>query len=192
MQVDDVAPLENISQRGAEKVPNSHMDRDDDVVDTTVAVGNRYNKHKQSRVYRISQKIKKTTGYFWSGYMTYYTNENQQFVTHYWKLDSACIYVFSSYKLEKRLKEIPIGSIVKATLSGVNIVREDAVNDRKCLFVLRTENEIYYCGKGNEDPNTAMNVLARNFYNVFKMVHLPYGNRNGCNDLHKYDLIQLA
>ena len=170
-----------------EPVNDERMQVDDNLVISGIPKTAYIRNNKQS-VYNISQKFKKTNGYFWSGDMTYYTNLNKRFQTHYWKLDSSCIYVFTSNKLEKRLKEIAIGSIVKATLSGVNKLRDDAANERKCLFVLRTENEIYYCGKGNEDHNTVMNVQARNFYNVFKMVHLPYGNNNKCNKRKKLQI----
>jgi hypothetical protein len=49
---------------------------------------------------------------------------------------------------------------------------------KSCLFVIRTDDEAYYCGMGNADPNSTMNVLARNFYNIFKMVYLPYSHAN--------------
>ncbi len=149
----------------------------------TVSSRNRYNKSKkqssQIRLQRVSQKFKKTTGQFWSGFMTYYTNENKNFQTHYWKLDSTSINIFISYKLERKLKEIPLNSIVNVVLTGMNLSREDSGDENKCLFMLKTENEIFYCGNGKEDQNSTMNVLARNFFNIFKMVYLPYGNRNG-------------
>jgi len=151
-------------------------------VPDTVTSRNRYKSKKQSsqiRLQRVSQKFKKTTGQFWSGFMTYYTNENRGFQTHYWKLDSTSISIFISYKLEKKLREIPLDSIVNASLSGMSLNREDSGDSNKCLFILKTDNEIFYCGNGKEDQNSTMNVLARNFFNIFKMVYLPYGNRNG-------------
>ncbi len=148
----------------------------------TVSSRNRYKSRKQSsqiRLQRVSQKFKKTTGQFWSGFMTYYTNESKNFLTHYWKLDSSSINIFISYKMEKKLKEIPLNSIVNVSLTGINLNREDSGDANKCLFMLKTENEVFYCGNGKEDQNSTMNVLARNFFNIFKMVYLPYGNRNG-------------
>ena len=54
---------------------------------------------------------------------------------------------------------------------------EEFINGQKCLFMLITDNDTYYCGMDSADTNNTMNVLARNFYNIFKMAYLPYGNR---------------
>ena len=135
--------------------------------------------NSQIRLQRVTQKFKKTTGQFWSGFITYFTNKNKSFQIHFWILDSISINIFTSYKLEKKLKEIPLYSIVGAVLTGMDLVREDSVDEKKCLFMLKTVNEIFYCGNGKEDRNSNDNVRARNFFNIFKMVYLPYGNRNG-------------
>lgn len=116
--------------------------------------------------------------------MFYYTNKNHECITHYWKLDSKSIIIYDSYRLEKEIKQIPLESIKKANLCGLSISQatsskdEHFINEQKCLFVLVTESEVFYCGMGNADQNSTMNVLARNFYNIFKMVYLPYGNRH--------------
>jgi hypothetical protein len=55
---------------------------------------------------------------------------------------------------------------------------DQTTNAKSCLFVIRTDEEAYYCGMDNTDPNSTMNVLARNFYNIFKMVYLPYSHAN--------------
>ena len=137
-------------------------------------------KNNQICLQRLSQRMKKTGEYFWSGYMYYYTNESQEFLTHYWKLDSTSIAIYDSYRLEKKLMEIELTSVRRAYLCGVSMLDpENANNVKNCLFVIRTDTEAFYCGMGNADPNSTMNVLARNFYNIFKMVYLPYGNRNG-------------
>ncbi len=101
-------------------------------------------------------------------------------MTHYWKLDSKSITIYDSYRLERLIQEIPLNVIKKASLCGLNMSnREDFINDQKCLFTLKTDIEVYYCGMGSSDPNVTMNVLARNFYNIFKMVYLPYSSRHG-------------
>lgn len=100
--------------------------------------------------------------------------------THYWKLDSQSITIYDSYRLEKKLQEILLTDIKKANLCGLSMnSKDELINGQKCLFILSTMYEVYYCGMGNADQNSTMNVLARNFYNIFKMVFLPYANRNG-------------
>jgi hypothetical protein len=136
-------------------------------------------RNSQIRLQRVTQKFKKSTGQFWSGFMSYFTDKNKSFQTLFWILDSTSINIFNSYKLERKLKEIPLYSIVSAVLTGMDSVREDSVDEKKCLFMLKTVNEIFYCGNGKEDRNSKDNVRARNFFNIFKMVYLPYGNRNG-------------
>ncbi len=88
-------------------------------------------------------------------------------MTHYWQLDSQTIHVYDTYKLENKLFEIQLNSIEKAMLS-------DSKQKIKCLFYMQTDKIIYYCGLDNSNPNDTMNQLARNFFNIFKMVYLPY------------------
>lgn len=136
-------------------------------------------KGSQICLQRISQRVKKTNGFFWSGHMFYYTNSNTEVVTNYWRLDSQAINIYDSYRLEKHLKELPLASIRTANICGMNPqIIEEFVNDQKCLFTLVTDDETYYCGMDSSDSSNTMNVLARNFYNIFKMAYLPYGNLN--------------
>lgn len=133
---------------------------------------------------RLSQRVKKTSGYFWSGHMIYYTKSNTEFTTHYWKLDAKSINIYDSYRLEKKLKTIELENIKKANLCGVlPNAKDECINDQKCLFIIRTDNDDYYCGLGGNNSNSTMNILASNFYNMFKMVFLPYGGRNSENKL---------
>jgi serine/threonine protein kinase len=44
--------------------------------------------------------------------------------------------------------------------------------------MLKTDKETYYCGNRDEDENAPLNVLARTFYNIFKMVYMPYNANN--------------
>ena len=76
------------------------------------------------------------------------------------------------------LKEIPLMSIKKAIQCGLNMSGEtESLSGQKCLFLLKTEAETYFCGMDAEIQNS-MNVLARNFYNIFKMAYLPYGSKS--------------
>ena len=109
-----------------------------------------------------------------------------KFVTHYWKLDSQTIKIYDTYRLEKKLMEVQLANVEKASLCGINS-NDDYINDQKCLFILRTAEVIFYCGLGNTDQNNTMNQLARNFYNIFKMVYLPYGHRHGKNSTSLYN-----
>lgn len=132
---------------------------------------------KQSRVSRVSQKFKKTGDSYWAGYITYYTAQYQTFVTHYWKLTSLSINVFFKdlNQIEKKIKDIPLSSIVKVAQSGINA--DEFRAPVKFLFVLKTDDEIYFCGDGAQNENSPMNSLARQFFDLFKMVYLPYGNK---------------
>lgn len=123
-------------------------------------------------------------------------------MTHYWKLDSSCITIYDSYRLEKVIRQILLTDIRKANLYGLSAfgsskdaaaaaVAAENANEQKCLFMITTDKEIYYCGMDNADQNSTMNVLARNFYNIFKMVFLPYCNRNGSKILYFFLYISL-
>ena len=77
-------------------------------------------------------------------------------------------------KIERKIKEIPLNSIVKVVQSGMDATENH--NSIKYLFLIKTDEEVYYCGNGNESEDSPMNTLARQFYNIFKMVYLPYSN----------------
>jgi hypothetical protein len=111
--------------------------------------------------------------------MFYFTYESPQFVTHYWKLDSQSIIVYETYKMENQLKLIPLENIKNATLCSINKNNNDnQYYSQKCIFLLKTDKETYYCGTREHDENAPLNVLARTFYNIFKMVHMPYNANN--------------
>ena len=93
-------------------------------------------------------------------------------------MDSQSIKIYDSYKLEKKLAEINLANIEKASLCGI-YSNDVFINDQKSLFILRTTEAVYYGGMGNTDHGNTMNNLARNFYNIFKMVYMPYGHRHG-------------
>ena len=99
-------------------------------------------------------------------------------MTHYWKLDSQSIKIYESYRAENHLTEIQLADIEKASLCGI-YSNDVFLNDQKSVFIIRTSEAVYYGGIVNTDQNQSMNQLARNFYNIFKMVYLPYGHRHG-------------
>ena len=128
-------------------------------------------------VQRMSQRIRKTAGFFWQGHMAYSTSDNEQIVTHYWQLDSQKILVYENNQLNNKLFEIMLSSIQRAILLDVShsIQFKDFKKPKsKCLFCLKTVNLVYNCGIDPQNPYCTENQLARNFYNIFKMVHLPY------------------
>ena len=128
-------------------------------------------------VQRISQRIRKTAGFFWQGHMTYSTSDNEQIVTHYWQLDSQKILVHDSNQLRAKLYEIPLTLIQRVFLIDVNQpmqFKDFKKPKNKCLFCLKTLTIIYFCGVDTQNPTCSENQLARNFYNIFKMVYLPY------------------
>jgi hypothetical protein len=67
--------------------------------------------------------------------------------------------------LEKKLKEINLSEIRKATLCGLSInSKEDYLNDQKCLFILWTENESFFCGVDNMEQNNRMFYIVLLYY----------------------------
>ena len=128
-------------------------------------------------VQRMSQRIRKTAGFFWQGHMSYSTSDDEHIVTHYWQLDSQKIHVYESNQLKTKLNEIMLNTIQRAILLDVSIsaqFKDFKKPKSKCLFCLKTVNLIYNCGVDSQNPNCTENLLARNFYNIFKMVFLPY------------------
>ena len=182
MSIDDQSA--NLGEKETEDTDEQLLPNDPDTVPVKRNTRTTYRqqpsktkKGSQICLQRISQRVKKTDGFFWSGFMFYYTNSNTEVVTNYWRLDSQFINIYNSYRLEKHLKEIPLATIKTANICGMNPhIIEEFINDQKCLFTLVTDDETYYCGMDGSDSSNTMNVLARNFYNIFKMAYLPYGN----------------
>jgi len=130
------------------------------------------------QVNRLSQKLQKTGESFWAGYITYHTKEYPQFIIHFWKLDSDSIKILvkdMNNKSEKKIKEIPLNSIIKVRQSGIDV---DEFKTLKHLFSLETNDDVYFCGDGKQSENSAMNSIAKQFFNIFKMVYLPYTSRS--------------
>jgi len=78
--------------------------------------------------------------------------------------------------LEKKKGVIPLISIVKVRQSGIDV--DSFKTSLKYLFSLETKNDVYFCGDGNQSDETAWNTLVKQFFNIFKMVYLPFGNRS--------------
>ncbi len=69
-------------------------------------------------------------------------------------MDSKSILIFDTYRLEKKLNELNLSDIRKATLCGLNInSKDDYLNDQKCLFILWTDNQSFFCGIDNSEQN---------------------------------------
>lgn len=186
MSLDEQRPIENDSLSSTlndQEINSDYVENinksNDDMQRVQYKQSNKKSKNgPQICLQRISQRVKKTDGFFWSGHMFYYTKSDPKVVTYYWRLDSQAINIFNSYRLEKNLKNIPLSSIKKALICGLRPDSvEEFINGQKCLFMLITENDTYYCGMDGSETQNTMNVLARNFYNIFKMAYLPYGNR---------------
>lgn len=133
---------------------------------------------KQSRVTRVSQKLQKTGDIFWKGFIPYHTKQFPELVAHYWKLDSESISIFVKdiNNIEKKKHEIQLNSIVKVKQSGIDV--EECKASFKYLFLLETNDDIFFCGDGNHNEETLMNTVAKQFFNIFKMVYLPFGGRS--------------
>jgi hypothetical protein len=98
-----------------------------------------------------------------------------KYVTHYWRLESQFISIYESFRLEEKLKEILLSNIKRVIQCGLtSYSMNECINNQKCLYMLCTDEEAFFCGMANADLNQTMNVLARNFFNIFKIVHLPY------------------
>lgn len=93
---------------------------------------------------------------------------------HYWILTANKLTIHKSDRSKNiSLDEIDLASVKSSNLCGVDS-KEKYFKKQKCYFKIETDRDIYY---GGVDPNLttdSMNVLASNFYNMFKIVYLPY------------------
>ena len=100
-------------------------------------------------------------------------------VTRYWKLNSKSIHIYKTYREETSLETIALADIKKVNLCGTeSSVEEDYINSQKCFLTLTTDINKYYCGldRENNEENT-MNILAGNFFNMFKMAYIPFEDK---------------
>ena len=121
-----------------------------------------------------------TNKQYWVSHIRYFTLNDCQFKTNIWQLyaDSIKIYEKDPYGPEI-IKEILLSSIVKVKQTGLDAKDIKQDHDLKYLFLLETnENEIYFCGDRNREINDSMNELVRRFFDMFKMVYLPYENKS--------------
>ena len=161
-------------------------------------MGNKKSKINQQQHRKTQRKVSEdepsklvsisSSSSYWSGYINYFTlNDCDQFIYHIWQLYADCIKIYEKepFKPERKIKEIPLSSIVKVKQAGLDDT--DTIQDSKMplryLFLLETnENEIYFCGKGkineNDSINKSKNELVRRFFDMFKMVYLPYENKS--------------
>lgn len=126
----------------------------------------------------MSVAIKRNAeGYFWKGFMYYSTSDNTDCFTHYWRLDDKKINIFPNSGTNEKLCEVELNKI-EIIVNCDTIPFRNSVKklDRECLFYFKTNLKTYFCGM-NTDPHIGMNVVAKNFFNIFKMAHLPF-NRN--------------
>ncbi len=97
-------------------------------------------------------------------------------MTRYWKLDSSSVHIFKSYREENSEDSFTLASVKSVNLCETDSSSpEDYINGQKCFFTLTTDVEKFYCGleRENNEKNT-MNVLAGNFFNMFKIAYIPF------------------
>ena len=72
---------------------------------------------------------------------------------------------------------IQLSDIKNANVCGLlNGKNDQFINDQKCYFTLETSDDKYYCGLDYSDVGSTMNILAGNFFNMFKMAFIPFQN----------------
>ena len=98
-----------------------------------------------------------------------------KFKTNYWKLDAKSLTIYDSAKQEVKLKEIEIDQIKSA--SSADLDGQLIINDQKCLVIIKTNDETFFCGDGSMALYSSVNSAVRNFHNLLKMALLPFGNR---------------
>ena len=121
--------------------------------------------------------------FFFTGLILYWTNESTKSNYHEWKLDTTNIYIFTKQNASQP-KQIPLKSIVKVTLMTSALManandstkkKRETMFDENCLFSLRTnENEIFYCGDSRAHDQSIENMVAKSFFNMFKIVYVPF------------------
>ena len=84
------------------------------------------------------------------------------------------ITIYNSPKQEVKLEEIQIDQIKSASSIDSN---DQFINDQKCIFIIVTNKDSYFCGDGNLSMYSSGNIAVRNFHNLLKMVLLPVGNK---------------
>lgn len=147
----------------------------------------KYKKNKTNLVVlqRMSQKIRKTNDLFWKGHMIYSKNTDMQIYTHYWTLDNKKINVYETWKLNKKLFDISLESIIRAsTWSNSDELRYKKNSEHIPLYYIEIPKCVIFCGLDNV-PSHPLNQTTRNFYNIFKIVFLPYNTFKGRSKLVK-------
>ena len=143
--------------------------------------------NKRLNVKERHQLIKQNSGasgeeiFFFTGQIIYWTNESTKSNYHEWKLDATNIYIFTKQNAPQP-KQIPLKSIVKVTLMTSALMATDSSQkkretmfDENCLFSLRTnENEIFYCGDSRAHDQSIESMVAKSFFNIFKIVYVPF------------------
>jgi hypothetical protein len=102
--------------------------------------------------------------------------------------------VYDSFRSETLIKEIHLVSIKNAKMCELNggpteiepltLANSQYINNQKCLFKLVTDDEVYFCGMDASDTKNTMNVLAKNFFNIFKMVYFPHEKKSAIRYLY--------
>lgn len=97
-----------------------------------------------------------------------------KYSTHFWKLESQIIKVFQTSRMEKQLFEIPLEAIdlIKQNLNNVVTYRTTNIlqNNSDYVFLIQTNGFTYYCGLNY----STLRDNAQCFYNMLKMVYLPF------------------
>ncbi len=102
----------------------------------------RYKKSRGSKVLKV-------------GWMTYFTKSNTEVRTHFWRLDTKNVAMFESESSDRVVVSISLHDILSI---DSNIEPASAGQARHAyLFILKTNEEVYYCGQRDEfDQNGAI------------------------------------
>ena len=89
------------------------------------------------------------------GWMVYFTKSDSVLKTHFWRLDTKSIIMYETENTDKEVKTISLHGILSI---DSNVEAAPAGQARHLyLFILKTNDEVYYCGQRDEfDQNGAI------------------------------------
>lgn len=84
----------------------------------------------------------------------------------YWKLQNESIQTYANHRMNQHLFQIKLRDIMRI---------EYAEPSDQHAFTIKTLSKSYFCGFSMK-INMRMYLMAKSFYNILKIVHLPFSS----------------